>query len=117
MRELLYNWAKESHIVLGKKSDWNAAARNVKREGEFAHVNLWMDSTDIAIERGKDRGRKSDYWSGKLRRPGVRFVSCLSATLTELLESFGDGIVQRCTILTLWICSKNGLKKLSMMQL
>jgi hypothetical protein len=33
-----------------------------------------MDSTDIAIERGKDRGRKSDYWSGKLKRPGVRVM-------------------------------------------
>jgi len=82
-RELLYDWAK-LHILLGKFQEWKHAARNCDFAAEVLDTNLWLDSTDISIERRPDRGPSSRHWSGKLGRPGSRFMVLQDAHATIL---------------------------------
>jgi len=35
---------------------------------------LWEDLVDFPVQRGPERGRKSEWWSWKLNRPGRRFM-------------------------------------------
>ncbi len=70
--DVLYQWAKQ-HIILGTEVQWRAAARNTLRPGELAHVVLWQDSADFAIEHAPGMGKKSEFYSHKLNRPGLRY--------------------------------------------
>ena len=86
-RYCLKNWAK-TKIKLGDLGQWRQAARHVARPKPLDDVCLWTDSTDIPLTRGEGRGRKSDYWSYKLNKPGRRYL-CFFDGLGQLRRIFG----------------------------
>ena len=74
IRETLDEWTMQ-HITPGTPGDWNRAARYAGFGREVQDANLEIDSFDIPIEkRGKERGRKSEYWSAKVEGPEWRFM-------------------------------------------
>ena len=68
------NWALQ-HIQLGVYTDWKAAVRHLRVTKRFPLGMLWEDSSDIAIQRGKGRGKSSPWWSWKLNRPGCCYMT------------------------------------------
>ena len=66
-------WAK-LHLHVGKLSEWKAASRRCDFPGELKSVNVFVDSTDLPIQNSDERGPASDFWSGKLKRPGYRYM-------------------------------------------
>ena len=78
IRKVLYYWGK-SKIQVGDLNEWKALARHASPYDELKDVCLWMDSTDLKIHRGKKRGGRSEFWSGKLIGPGRRFMTISDA--------------------------------------
>lgn len=74
IRRTLRGWAVQQ-VTPGTPREWRAAARDSRLPKIVSDTTLEIDSFDLAIEKeGKKRGRKSEYWSGKLVRPGWRFM-------------------------------------------
>jgi hypothetical protein len=84
VRRVLGEWSR-SLIVLGTKRNWDAAMKDVARSHFLSPVRLWLDSSDIDIEKQRGRGRKSEHWSGKNNHPARRYMALVD----------GDTIVRR----------------------
>lgn len=74
---ILAEWGR-SKVVLGGLNDWKAATATIKIPDSLKGVNLWMDSTDVHIQGIKKIGKKSDNWSFKLNKPGLRYMCALN---------------------------------------
>jgi hypothetical protein len=58
------------------------------------NVNLWIDSTDFPIERRREaghsvRGKRSEHWSFKLKKPGRRFQYVVDGRAKVVWRSSG----------------------------
>ena len=73
VRATLASWAKEN-IEIGDWRDWNAAAREIEVPEDLKGTNLWMDSTDVPIQKAHGMTAKSPEWSHKLGRVGRRYL-------------------------------------------
>jgi len=89
VRFLLREWALERHLELGTPEDWDASAQFIRVPKKLQDMNLWADSTDVRVQKRKNlRGPKSDTWSGKMSKPGQRFM-CLQDGEGYIVKMFG----------------------------
>lgn len=73
LRTALGEWAR-TKFRIGNLDEWVQAAADTRPQEQPQNVNIWIDSTDFQIQRGKDMGKKSPYWSFKLNAPGRRYM-------------------------------------------
>ena len=89
IRRVLYYWAMQ-HIVPGSPTDWTAAAHHTKFATCVSDATLVIDSFDLPIQKkGKLRGSKTPYWSGKLKKPGWRFMVIVNTMMHVQYMSLG----------------------------
>lgn len=73
LRKVIAKWA-ETKIKLGFEEEWNVAARHVSTDSILKSPNLWIDSSDWALQKWKGCSKKRSYWSYKLNKPGRRYM-------------------------------------------
>jgi hypothetical protein len=73
LRLALSEWAT-TKFRLGTLDEWIQAAANTRPNSHPQNVNIWVDSTDFQLQRGKEMGKKSHHWSFKLNAPGRRYM-------------------------------------------
>lgn len=87
MREELDVWAR-GQVQLGTLEERRAASADIGWEKPVQNVTLWLDSTDVRLEKRKDvRSRKGPWHSYKLGKPAVRFW----------VMRDGSGLVRYCS--------------------
>lgn len=79
LAEFLAEWGC-SKVVLGDLNAWKNAVSKVKISDSLKGANVWMDSTDVHIQGIKKIGKKSDFWSYKLNKPGLRYMFALDGS-------------------------------------
>jgi len=68
---ILRDWAYIK-VSPGTEEDWKKAVQNSQFPEPFSDVNLWMDSSDIPVQRTEEIRETDDWYSFKLKGAGIR---------------------------------------------
>lgn len=87
LRALFGLWGR-GKIQKGTLTDWKKIGAGAGLTGKLKNVNLWIDSTDVALTGRRTTKKKSPDWSYKCNGPGRRYM-CIQDARRRIKKIWG----------------------------
>ena len=113
IRGTLAEW-RITKMPIGKLEQCKATNSNSRLSKELKEVCLWIDSTDVPLQKYKGWSKKSDDFSFKVNGSARQFLVLTDGK--NVVRKVGEGSLRSGTMAIPLISSRTGMKKDSRVQ-